>query len=143
MSPSWTGCLSAAVARRGLLFVYRILGDALTLKTRSNFQNPFFFIEILRCVTSLPTLWSPGLEAGTVSLLADPPPKCNWLIIRKYLFLLMSSVSGVCTCYSVLRYSLQFGIFYIVRLGSALRILAVTSHSVRLADQVERVNDPF
>jgi len=43
----------------------------------------------------------PVLEVGRVSLLADPPPKCQCLTIRNDFFLLTSTVGGVSTWYPV------------------------------------------
>jgi len=97
---------------------------------------------MLRCVTSLATVWSLGLEVARVSLLADPPPKCQCLTIRKDFFLLPSTVGGVSSCYSVCEYYF-FCIFYIVCPANALRTLSATSLHVRVADLENRDNDLF
>jgi len=70
---------------------------------------------MLRCVLSLATVLSLLSEVGRVSLLADPPPKCHCLIIRKDFFLLLSTVGGISTCYPVCVYY-----FFVLSISCAL-----------------------
>jgi len=134
--------LLPAVAVSAIPFVYRNLGDSLAQYTHSWFRISTFAEEMLRCVTSLATVWSLGLEVARVSLLADPPPKFQCLTIRKDFFLIPSTVGGVSTCYSVRVYYF-FCTFHIVRPANALRTLSATSLHVPVADHGKRGIDLF